>query len=164
MNKYVYEGQLKSAAYKDASEFAPSSHSHAAKDLSFSEKNTNYTNASNIQDAIEDIDGKLWEIEGAAEEAETNAKAYADSIKNSLLNGAGAAYDTLKELGELIDENHDAITVLEQVATNKADKAEVEALKTQVTATSLILADAITGQKYEIQIQNGQLVSFPVEE
>ena len=102
--------------------------------------------------------------EGAADEAEANAKAYADSIKNDLLNGAGAAYDTLKELGELIDENHDAITVLEQVATNKADKTEVEALKTQVTATSLILADAITGQKYEIQIQNGQLVSFPVEE
>lgn len=32
MNKYVYEEQLKSAAYKDASEFAPSSHSHAAID------------------------------------------------------------------------------------------------------------------------------------
>lgn len=60
--------------------------------------------------------------EGAADEAEANAKAYADSIKNDLLNGAGAAYDTLKELGELIDENHDAITALEEVATNKADK------------------------------------------
>ena len=68
MNKYVYEGQLKSAAYKDASEFAPSSHNHAAKDLSFSEKNTNYTNASNIQDAIEDIDAKLWDTVGQVDQ------------------------------------------------------------------------------------------------
>jgi hypothetical protein len=44
------------------------------------------------------------------------------AIKNDLLNGAGEAYDTLKELGELIDENVDAIAALEIVATGKADK------------------------------------------
>jgi phage-related tail fiber protein len=54
------------------------------------------------------------------------AKAYADSaasqVKNDLLNGAGAAYDTLKELGDLIDDNVDAIEALETVAAGKADK------------------------------------------
>ena len=53
-------------------------------------------------------------------------KAYADTVgvnvKNELLNGAGEAYDTLKELGDLITENVDAIEALETVATNKADK------------------------------------------
>ena len=53
------------------------------------------------------------------------AKAYADSaastVKNDLLNGAGTAYDTLKELGDLIDENVDALAALEQVAMGKAD-------------------------------------------
>lgn len=45
-----------------------------------------------------------------------------DTVKNDLLNGAGEAYDTLKELGELIDENADALEALETVATGKADK------------------------------------------
>lgn len=53
-------------------------------------------------------------------------KAYADNaattIKNELLNGAGEAYDTLKELGDLISENVNAIEALETVATGKADK------------------------------------------
>ena len=56
----------------------------------------------------------------------TESKKYADSaanaVKNDLLNGAGEAYDTLKELGDLIDDNQDAISALETVATNKADK------------------------------------------
>ena len=51
----------------------------------------------------------------------SNAQKYADSIKSDLLNGAGAAYDTLKELGELINENQDAIEVLETIAVNKAN-------------------------------------------
>lgn len=53
--------------------------------------------------------------------SEESAKEYADGIKNDLLNGAGDAYDTLKELGELIDDNTDALSVLEGVATGKAD-------------------------------------------
>lgn len=46
-------------------------------------------------------------------------------VKNDLLNGAGEAYDTLKELGELIDDNKDAIDALREVATNKANKSDV---------------------------------------
>lgn len=56
-----------------------------------------------------------------------SAKSYADSaatkVKNDLLNNAGTAYDTLKELGDLIDENTDAIDALETVASGKADKS-----------------------------------------
>lgn len=56
----------------------------------------------------------------------TEAKAYADNaantVKNDLLNGAGGAYDTLKELGALIDTNTDALQALEEVASGKADK------------------------------------------
>lgn len=66
-----------------------------------------------------------YDAKGAAATAESNAKAYADSaattVKNDLLNGAGAAYDTLKELGALIDTNKDAIDALEDVAAGKAD-------------------------------------------
>ena len=67
------------------------------------------------------------ESKGAASSALTEAKAYADTaatnVKNDLLNGAGGAYDTLKELGDLIDENTDAIEALEKVAAGKADKS-----------------------------------------
>lgn len=65
-------------------------------------------------ETIEDATSKLIE-----------AKAYADEIKDSLLNGAGEAYDTLKELGDLINENVDAIEALEIIATNKQDKTLV---------------------------------------
>lgn len=60
--------------------------------------------------------------DAALASAKEYAKEYADQVKNDLLNGAGTAYDTLKELGELIDDNTDAIDALEVVATGKADK------------------------------------------
>ena len=63
-----------------------------------------------------------------ADAALASAKTYADGIKNALLNGAGAAYDTLKELGDLIDDNVDAIEALETVAAGKADKVHTHAI------------------------------------
>ena len=50
------------------------------------------------------------------------AKEYTDSVKNDLLNGAGDAYDTLKELGDLIENNVDSIEALREIASGKADK------------------------------------------
>lgn len=58
---------------------------------------------------------KLYDASGAA-------AAAALAVKNDLLNGAGEAYDTLKELGDLIKNNVDAIDALEIIATGKADK------------------------------------------
>ena len=71
-----------------------------------------------------------YDAKGSASNALDSAKAYADSVadtaankvKNDLLNGAGEAYDTLKELGDLIGVNVDAIDALEIVAAGKADK------------------------------------------
>ena len=70
-----------------------------------------------------------YDAKGSADEALIQAKSYADNaasnaanaIKNELLNGADAAYDTLKELGDLIDENVDAVNALETIASGKAD-------------------------------------------
>ena len=78
----------------------------------------------------------LYDAIGSAAESLTSAKSYADSaassaanaVKNDLLNGAGAAYDTLKELGDLITENTDAIDALKLVATGKADKEHTHAI------------------------------------
>ena len=70
-----------------------------------------------------------YDAKGAADTALASAKTYADSaattaankVKNDLLNGAGTAYDTLKELGDLIVDNADAIDALETIASGKAD-------------------------------------------
>lgn len=62
---------------------------------------------------------------GSSDAALVSAKEYADGVKNDLLNGAGGAYDTLKELGDLIDDNTDAIDALEQVATSKASASDL---------------------------------------
>lgn len=60
------------------------------------------------------------------------AKTYADSaaatVKNDLLNNAGFAYDTLKELGDLIDNNADAIEALETIASGKANASHTHAI------------------------------------
>lgn len=73
-----------------------------------------------------------YDAKGAAASALASAKTYADSaatqVKNDLLNGAGTAYDTLKELGDLIDANVDAIDALETVAAGKADKTHTHAI------------------------------------
>jgi hypothetical protein len=62
----------------------------------------------------------------------TEAKTYADNaakaVKDDLLNNAGAAYDTLKELGDLIDDNKDAIDALEDIAAGKANSVHTHAI------------------------------------
>lgn len=79
--------------------------------------------ANNVATALEAIQ-QGYETKTDATSKLTEAKSYADTaaamVKNDLLNGAGAAYDTLKELGDLIDENVDAIEALETVAANKS--------------------------------------------
>jgi hypothetical protein len=50
------------------------------------------------------------------------AKGAAEAVKNELLNGAGEAFDSLKELGDLINTNKNALNTLESIAANKADK------------------------------------------
>lgn len=73
-----------------------------------------------------------YDTKGSAAEALTSAKSYADTVgatvKNDLLNGAGDAYDTLKELGDLIDDNTDAIEALETVAAGKANSSHSHAI------------------------------------
>lgn len=93
------------------------------------------TVASTKSDSTHNHDS-AYDAKGAAAEALNSAKNYADSaassaantVKNDLLNGAGGAYDTLKELGDLINENTDAIDALETVASGKADKTHTHAI------------------------------------
>jgi hypothetical protein len=90
---------------------------------------TNDGSGNNIVETYEtkaNASSKLTEAKSYSDTKLTEAKTYADTaaanVKDDLLNGAGEAYDTLKELGELIDENVSAIDALEAVATNKMDK------------------------------------------
>lgn len=73
-----------------------------------------------------------YDAKGAADTALASAKTYADNVattvKNDLLNGAGSAYDTLKELGDLIVDNADAIEALEIIASGKADATHSHAI------------------------------------
>lgn len=87
-------------------------------------------NAASATKATQDANGNIitstYETKTDAtarlNEAKTYAANQAAQVKNDLLNGAGEAYDTLKELGDLIDTNSTAIDALETVASNKMDK------------------------------------------
>lgn len=78
-----------------------------------------------VKDASGNVITATYETKTDATSKLAEAKTYADDaatkVKNDLLNGAGAAYDTLKELGELIDDNTDAIDALTGIASGKAD-------------------------------------------
>ena len=99
-----------------------------------------------------------------------SAKAYTDSVKSDLLNGAGSAYDTLKELGDLIDENVNAIDALEIIASNKANASDLSSHTTNksnphgvtlaqlgitATASELNKMDGVTATTAELNIMDG---------
>ena len=111
----VSESDLDSALAEKVNAAAEGNHSHSNK---------------SVLDGITSTKVSAWDS------AEANAKTYADNaattaatkVKNDLLNGAGTAYDTLKELGDLIDTNVDAIEALETVAAGKADATHSHAI------------------------------------
>lgn len=55
----------------------------------------------------------------------TEAKEYTDSRITELIGGAPETMDTLKELGDLIKTNEDAVDAIDAAITNKADKTQV---------------------------------------
>ena len=111
----VSESDLDSALAEKVNAAAEGNHSHSNK---------------TVLDGITSTKVSNWDS------AEANAKAYADTaatnaantVKNDLLNGAGTAYDTLKELGDLIVDNADAIEALESIASGKADAEHTHAI------------------------------------
>ena len=97
---------------------------------------TSADSATSATKATQDGNGKVisstYETKTDAASKLTEAKTYADNaanaVKNDLLNNAGTAYDTLKELGDLIDDNKDAIDALETVASGKANAVHSHAI------------------------------------
>lgn len=97
---------------------------------------TTADSATSATKATQDGNGKVisstYETKTDASAKLTEAKTYADNaasaVKNDLLNNAGAAYDTLKELGDLIDDNKDAIEALEDIAAGKANATHTHAI------------------------------------
>lgn len=133
----VSESDLDSALAEKVNAAAQGNHSHANK---------------TVLDGITSAKVSAWD------NAEGNAKAYADSaassaanaVRDELLNGAGAAYDTLKELGVLIDENKDAIDALEDIATGKANAEhshDIDDVTGLQDALAEVLAEAIESAK-----------------
>lgn len=152
-------------------------------------KNGVWENVSSSSDNADTLDGKhadefvlktempdtsIFETQIDALIKLNNAKSYADTAIAALVNSAPETLDTLGELAAAFQENADIVETLDAAVTNKAEKSDledladlvdlnatnIESLQAQVLPTSLILADAITGVSYTIQIQNGQLVSF----
>ncbi len=89
-------------------------------------------------------------------EAIADAHAYADQVKNDLLGGAGPAYDTLKELEVLLQNEDSAVVALTQVvgenlqtAKDYADAA-VLVEKTRAEGVEALKADLtyVDGQLY----------------
>lgn len=88
-----------------------------------------------------------------ADTLHTEIEDYVDNQVAALVNAAPETLDTLGELAAAFEENKEVVEALDASITNKQDKV----------SDTLILVDTVTGTQHKIQIQNGQLVSFPIE-
>ena len=96
---------------------------------------------------------KNYYLKTEADTLHTEIEDYVDNQVAALVNSAPETLDTLGELAAAFEENKEVVEALDASITNKQDKV----------SDTLILVDTITGIQHKIQIQNGQLVSFPVE-
>lgn len=96
---------------------------------------------------------KNYYLKTEADTLHTEIEDYVDNQVAALVNSAPETLDTLGELAAAFEENKEVVEALDASITNKQDKV----------SDTLILVDTITGTQHKIQIQNGQLVSFPVE-
>lgn len=88
-----------------------------------------------------------------ADALHTELHDYVDTEVAALVNAAPETLDTLGELAAAFEENKEVVEALDASITNKQNKV----------SDTLILVDTVTGIQHKIQIQNGQLVSFPIE-
>lgn len=74
----------------------------------------------------------VWSASKTATEIATTAT----NLKNDLLGGVGEAYDTLKELADLINNNKTAIEALQEIASGHVKFNEVQSLSDTQKATA----------------------------
>ena len=103
---------------------------------------------------ISDSDLENYYTKAEVEAYHSNLEDYTDQQVAALVNSAPETLDTLGELATALQENASVVEALDASITNKQDKI----------SDTLILVDTVTGTQHKIQIQNGQLVSFPIDE
>lgn len=78
-----------------------------------------------LQDASGNVITSTYQTKSDANSQYTSLTSWATTeanrVKSELINNAGEAYDTLKELGDLIDSNTNALDALNTVAAGKAN-------------------------------------------
>lgn len=103
-------------------------------------------------------------VKGLGSAAYTNSSAYdpagtAAAVKNDLLNGAGAAYDTLKELGDLIDDNEDAITALNSLISGRKVSAGSGLTGGGALASNITISHADTSSQSSVSASGRKYIT-----
>lgn len=143
-------------------EYAPISHTHsnyattsdlnAVSDAVSGKANTSHTH-NDIYYTETEIDTKLstkadtshahtgvYDVNGAAASALTSANAYTDSKIDALVGeGASATLDTIGEISSTIEDNQDAIALLNSAIANKANSTD---LNSHASDTELHITNA----------------------
>lgn len=120
-NSISYDNPVVESGWKDANNSVITSATIGSQSVASATKDGGGNVITSTYEKKTDATNKL-------SEAKTYADNVANKVKNDLLNGAGSAYDTLKELGDLITVNKDAIDVLEDVAAGKANASHSHAI------------------------------------
>lgn len=116
-------------------------------------------NISTLETAISDIENELNSLAVINDTAASTTTTYSSTkiaseitaakaaVKNEILGGAGEAYDTLKELADLIEANGSSIETLETLAAGHVKYDAAQSLTTEQQAqarTNIGAADATT--------------------
>lgn len=109
------------------------------------------TNSSGVVDNAERLGGAL-----AADYA---LKTYVDARISALVGGAGAALDTLKELGDALGNNPGAVASLTTAVGARLEKAEnlADLQNAQAARTNLGLGDLGTQNSVSVSITGGSI-------
>lgn len=132
-----------------------------------------------VESAIEAIEGQIESQTNINDKTPSNTTTYSSNkieavvtaaktaVKNELLGGAGAAYDTLKELADLIQTNVSAIDALEAIAAGhvrfdavqELDDGKKTQARTNIGAASQTELTAVSGTATQAKTTADQAAS-----
>lgn len=95
----------------------------------------------------------------SSSKVESKITAAKQEVKNDLLGGAGAAYDTLKELADLIETNKTAIEALQTIAAGHVKYDAAQVLTNEQKAQARTNIGAVAASEIDLTEVNNKIAA-----
>lgn len=99
----------------------------------------------------------------SSSKVESQITAAKQEVKNDLLGGAGAAYDTLKELADLIETNKTAVEALQTIAAGHVKYDAAQVLTDEQKAQARTNIGAVSASEIDLTEVNNKITANTTE-